>query len=82
MHRSLVSDQLIIGERRDEAEFRVGPVLGDRVLVLQGGDLMAIDLATSETLWRNSMAPQNGVDCRRRQSGSGRFAEHQNGGVL
>ncbi len=46
--------------RTTAAEFRVGPVLGDRVMVLQGGDLQAIDLATSETLWRNANAPQNG----------------------
>ncbi len=42
-------------------EFCLGPILGDRVLVLQGGDLMAIDLQTSETLWRNSTAPRSGA---------------------
>jgi len=42
-------------------EFVFGPVMGDRVLLLQGGDLMAIDLLTSETLWRNSGAPQSGA---------------------
>ncbi len=47
--------------RTSAAEFRVGPVLGDRVIVLQGGDLLAIDLANSETLWRNSDAPQDGM---------------------
>ena len=41
-------------------EFRLGPVVGDRVIVLQGGDLTAIDLLTSETLWRNSAAPLSG----------------------
>jgi hypothetical protein len=41
-------------------EFRLGPVVGDRIFVLQGGDLMAIDLLTSETLWRNSAAPLSG----------------------
>ncbi len=47
--------------RTTAAEFRVGPVLGDRLLVLQGGDLLAIDVTTSETLWRNSNAPRNGT---------------------
>ncbi len=42
-------------------EFRVGPILGDRLMVLHGGDLLAIDLATSETLWRNSNAPPSGT---------------------
>ncbi|TWU05502.1 Outer membrane protein assembly factor BamB [Stieleria varia] len=41
-------------------EFRVGPILGDRVVVLQGGELMAIDILTNETLWRNSEAPISG----------------------
>lgn len=41
-------------------EFKVGPILGDRLLVLQGGDLIAIDLFTNETLWRNSTAPRTG----------------------
>lgn len=42
-------------------EFYVGPMLGDRVIVLQGGELMAIDLLNEETLWRNSDAPIGGV---------------------
>jgi hypothetical protein len=42
-------------------ELKVGPVMGDRVLVLQGGDLLAIDLFTAETLWRNSGAPKSGA---------------------
>ena len=42
-------------------EFYVGPVIGDRVLMLQGGDLVAIDLLSAETLWRNSGAPSSGV---------------------
>jgi hypothetical protein len=42
-------------------EFKLGPIMGDRVLLLQGGDLMAIDLFTAETLWRNSTAPKSGV---------------------
>lgn len=41
-------------------EFRLGPILGDRLIMLQGGDLMAIDLLTKETLWRNSSAPKSG----------------------
>jgi tetratricopeptide (TPR) repeat protein len=47
--------------RTPTAEFRVGPILGDRVMVLHAGDLLAIDLATSETLWRNSSAPLSGT---------------------
>ncbi len=35
--------------------------MGDRVLLLQGGDLLAIDLSTAETIWRNSSAPQSGA---------------------
>ena len=42
-------------------EFRLGPIMGDRVLILQGGDLLAIDLLTDETLWRNSSAPLSGA---------------------
>jgi outer membrane protein assembly factor BamB/tetratricopeptide (TPR) repeat protein len=42
------------------SEFRVGPVLGDRVLVLQAGDLLAIDSTNGETMWRNSDAPPIG----------------------
>ncbi|TWU49697.1 outer membrane protein assembly factor BamB family protein [Rubripirellula reticaptiva] len=42
-------------------EFALGPVLGDRVLMLQGGDLIALDLMTKESMWRNSTAPKSGV---------------------
>lgn len=42
-------------------EFRLGPTLGDRLILLQGGDLMAWDLETSETLWRTSSAPRSGA---------------------
>ena len=42
-------------------EFRLGPVMGDRVLLLQGGDLLAIDLMSGETIWRNSSAPKSGA---------------------
>ncbi|MCA9135096.1 MAG: PQQ-binding-like beta-propeller repeat protein [Planctomycetales bacterium] len=42
------------------SEFRVGPLLGDRLLVLQSGELMAVDASNSETLWRNSDAPTLG----------------------
>lgn len=42
-------------------EFTLGPVLGDRVIFLQGGDLIALDLITSETLWRNAAAPVSGA---------------------
>lgn len=42
-------------------EFVMGPMLGDRVLLLQGGDLFAVNLVTKETLWRNSAAPLSGT---------------------
>jgi outer membrane protein assembly factor BamB len=42
-------------------EFVMGPMLGDRVLLLQGGDLFAVSLTTKETLWRNSAAPLSGA---------------------
>ena len=42
-------------------ELVLGPVLGDRVIYLQGGDLIAIDLLTKEVLWRNSDAPVQGA---------------------
>ena len=34
-------------------EFKLGPIMGDRVLLLQGGDLLAIDALTADTIWRN-----------------------------
>ncbi|MCG8651503.1 MAG: PQQ-binding-like beta-propeller repeat protein, partial [Pirellulales bacterium] len=43
------------------SEFRMGPILGDRLLTLQGGDLMALDLNLGNQLWRNSQAPKRGV---------------------
>lgn len=42
-------------------ELKLGPVMGDRVLLLQGGELLAIDVITGETIWRNSGAPQSGT---------------------
>ena len=42
------------------SEFRVGPVLGDRILVLQAGELVALRLTDGETLWRNASAPRSG----------------------
>ncbi|KAA1262044.1 Outer membrane protein assembly factor BamB [Rubripirellula obstinata] len=41
-------------------ELAVGPVVGDRCFVLQGGDLIALDILSGEILWRNSDAPKNG----------------------
>ncbi|GAA5509924.1 PQQ-binding-like beta-propeller repeat protein [Novipirellula caenicola] len=41
--------------------FDLGPILGDRVLALQGGELMSLDLLSKETQWRNSDAPISGV---------------------
>jgi outer membrane protein assembly factor BamB len=48
------------GAVQNPPELRLGPIMGDRVLLLQGGDLVAMDLMTSTTLWRNSNAPQSG----------------------
>ncbi len=42
-------------------QFRVGGIMGDRFMVGVGGDLMAIDLASSKTIWRNSTAPRSGA---------------------
>ncbi|NND96342.1 MAG: tetratricopeptide repeat protein [Pirellulaceae bacterium] len=42
-------------------ELKLGPIVGDRLILLQGGELLAIDLLTSTTLWRNSNAPESGV---------------------
>lgn len=42
------------------AEFRVGPILGDRMIVLAGGDLLALDIATGEVIWRNGNAATRG----------------------
>lgn len=42
-------------------ELSVGPIVGDRCFVLQGGDLIALDILTGGILWRNSDAPKNGV---------------------
>ena len=41
-------------------EFKLGPVMGDRVFVLQGGELLAIDVCTNDTIWQNSTAPKSG----------------------
>jgi len=49
------------GAKRIVPELKLGPILGDRLIVLQGGDLLAIDLLSGETLWRNSNAPNSGV---------------------
>jgi outer membrane protein assembly factor BamB len=42
-------------------ELSVGPIVGDRCFVLQGGDLIALDILTGGILWRNSDAPKNGI---------------------
>ncbi|MAI72439.1 MAG: hypothetical protein CMM01_16220 [Rhodopirellula sp.] len=45
---------------RERPEYRVGPVLGDRVLVLRGGELKAISLQDGEEIWRTNAAPKSG----------------------
>ena len=48
------------GDVQNPPELKLGPVAGDRVLVLQGGELQAIDVVTAKTLWRNTKAPKSG----------------------
>ena len=38
----------------DDAQLRLGPVLGDRVFLLQGADLICYHLVTGEQLWRTN----------------------------
>jgi outer membrane protein assembly factor BamB len=49
------------GATQNRPELKLGPIVGDRLILLQGGELLAIDLLTSATLWRNSNAPKSGV---------------------
>jgi outer membrane protein assembly factor BamB len=42
------------------SEFRVGPVLGDRMLLLLSGELICLNATDGESLWRNSQAPPIG----------------------
>jgi len=49
------------GDVQNPPELRLGPIVGDRLIVLQGGELLALDVLTSTTLWRNSKAPKSGV---------------------
>ena len=44
----------------ERPEHRVGPILGDRMLVLRGGDLQAINLRTGDEIWQTSAAPKDG----------------------
>ena len=44
----------------ERPEFRVGPILGDRLLVLTGGELKAIRLQTGEEIWKTNSAPKSG----------------------
>ena len=46
---------------RERPEFRVGPILGDRVIVLKGGELSAISLRTGDDIWRINTAPKSGM---------------------
>ncbi len=49
------------GAVQNPPELKLGPIVGDRLFLLQGSDLLAIDLLNSATLWRNSNAPESGV---------------------
>ncbi|MCC9599871.1 PQQ-binding-like beta-propeller repeat protein [Stieleria sp. JC731] len=42
------------------SELRIGPIMGDRMLALHSGELLAISTATGEVMWRNSEAPAVG----------------------
>jgi outer membrane protein assembly factor BamB len=42
------------------AELVVGPLLGDRVITLRGGELSAWDLGTGKPMWQNGSAPLGG----------------------
>lgn len=49
----------------DEAQLRLGPVLGDRLFLLQGNDLLCFDSVTGQTLWRTDIGfPGSGVVAR------------------
>jgi outer membrane protein assembly factor BamB len=55
-----VSNFRIESADMDRPEYRVGAVLGDRVIVLRGGQLKAIGLHSGEDLWQTNAAPKNG----------------------
>ncbi|SMP76458.1 Outer membrane protein assembly factor BamB, contains PQQ-like beta-propeller repeat [Neorhodopirellula lusitana] len=49
----------------DEAQLRLGPVLGDRLFLLQGNELACFHCVTGEPLWRSDIgAPGSGVVAR------------------
>lgn len=43
-----------------QSEFRVGPILGDRVIVLNNSTLSAIDVMTGDRIWARSGVPGTG----------------------
>ena len=48
------------GASTTQAEFRVGPILGDRVIVLNNSTLSAIDVMTGDRIWARSGVPSTG----------------------
>lgn len=49
----------------DEAQLRLGPVLGDRLFLLQGNDLICFDTVNGQTMWRTDIGfPGSGVVAR------------------
>ncbi|MEM9587931.1 MAG: PQQ-binding-like beta-propeller repeat protein, partial [Planctomycetota bacterium] len=49
----------------DWREMRVGPVMGDRMFLLQGSELVCLDTVTGQPLWRHSDVPSaGGIVCR------------------
>ncbi|WP_197171999.1 outer membrane protein assembly factor BamB family protein [Novipirellula aureliae] len=47
--------------KNGEPRFSIGPLQGDQVVALQGGDLMAFDQMTGDIRWRNAGAPLGGM---------------------
>ncbi len=58
MYRYIVSAG---GNGTAAAELQLGPIVGDTFFLLQGAELLAIDVATQEVRWRNLEAPRDGA---------------------
>ena len=58
MYRYIVSNG---GNGVAAAELQLGPIVGDTFFLLQGAELLAIDVATQAVRWRNLEAPRDGA---------------------
>ncbi len=58
MYRYIVSSG---GNGTSAAELQLGPIVGDTFYLLQGAELLAIDVATQAVRWRNLEAPRDGA---------------------